>query len=499
MLSLAFPEIRVLYGTFTDAVSAITLAAGRSVLLLGTPFFPSMPRREGDPPPSEPASWAEAIKQYHKEKKTRPRPDEEYKRPEYITQFQKTREAVEYHPILQTFRDGARESDARQHEASARVKQINAARDRQIAQEQPFDILTFANKRASLPQPKPLGATDMLKPFDITAERPTFRHPLDSCYQFNILTNLPLSEQHYAEPKLRPNVREPLPTTLTGVEVRKPRLQNKSQLPRDFDILSNRYVEGHESKVRLEREIQRGIACQKFWETHDYEPLAGHFVDPDKEAAYQDMIAMELEKQPLKQFNRLPPNLQRGEGFVYDITTHQVKNEELYQKESEKQARKTERDSLSWSRAEQQRNHGLERAELAERRAVNRQSHQRYVETFRHGYNIVDHRDYRDPATYMPPPQTRPQPTLWQAVGPNRPPLPPPVPPPPPAIAPLLSTMPTDGPWAETTGRSLAMSMARSGRSMPGSLSQIYMSASMPAPRSTASSISKLAEYEARE
>ena len=99
----------------------------------------------------------------------------------------------------------------------------------------------------------------------------------------------------------------------------------------------------------------------------------------------------------------------------------------------------------------------------------------------------------------MPPPQTRPQPTLWQAVGPNRPPLPPPVPPPPPAIAPLLSTMPTDGPWAETTGRSLAMSMARSGRSMPGSLSQIYMSASMPAPRSTASSISKLAEYEARE
>jgi len=27
---------------------------------------------------------------------------------------------------------------------------------------------------------------------------------------------------------------------------------------------------------------------------------------------------------------RLPPSLQKGEGYLYDITTHTVKNEELY-------------------------------------------------------------------------------------------------------------------------------------------------------------------------
>ena len=96
------------------------------------------------------------------------------------------------------------------------------------------------------------------------------------------------------------------------------------------------------------------------------------------------------------------------------------------------------------------RNAGLERQSLADTRSVNRQSHQRYVDTFRHGFNIVDHRDYRDPQTYMPPPRTRPEPTLWQAVGPERPPPPQPVPEPPPAIAPLLPTMPTDGPFAES-------------------------------------------------
>jgi len=283
--------------------------------------------------------------------------------------------------------------------------------------------------------------------------------------------------------------------------VRKPRLQHKNQLPRDFNILSNRYVEGHEAKVSLEREIQRRQAAQKYWETHDYEPLVGHYINPHKEAAFQEAMEIELEKQPMKSFHRMPPSLQKGEGFVYDITTHQVKNEDLYEKELDKQARKTERDALSWSRAENQRNSGLERAVLGETRAVNRQSHQRYVETFRHGYNIVDHRDYSDPATYIPPPRTRPQPTLWQAVGPNRPPPPPPVPPPEPAVAPLLSTLPVDGPWAETTGRSLAMSMARSGLSMPSSLRDLSASmpsAAAPAPRATASSIAKLQQYEAR-
>jgi len=451
----------------------------------------AMVRREHDPPPAEPASWGEAIQQYQREKSTRPRPDSEYVRPPFITQYQKSREATEYHPIRQTFTDVGRESAARLNESSSRIAQINRARDKQIAQSQPFDILTFENKRAALPQPPAVGAVDMLKPFDPSSERPTFRHPLDSCYQYNIVSNLPLKEHHYTAPAVRPNVKPPLPTNLTGVEVRKPRLQHKNQLPRDFDILSNRYVEGHEAKVNLEREIQRRQAAQKFWETHDYEPVAGHYIDPSKEQRFQEMMEHELSYQPMKSFNRLPPSLQKGEGFVYDITTHQVKNDELYEKELLKAERKTERDAQSWSRSENQRNDGLERQVLSETRAVNRQSHQRYVESFRHGYNIVDHRDYRDPATYMPPPRTRPQPTLWQAVGPDRPPAPPPVPPPEPAIAPLLSTMPTDGPWAETTGRSLAMSMGRSGRSLPGSLAQI-------AARDSNASISKLAEYEAR-
>ena len=97
----------------------------------------------------------------------------------------------------------------------------------------------------------------MIAPFNPHAEQPTFRHPLDSCYQFNIVSNLPLSKHHYTAPELRPNVSDELTTT-------KPRLQHMAALPRDFNILSNRYVEKHDDKVKLEREIQRRSAAAKY-------------------------------------------------------------------------------------------------------------------------------------------------------------------------------------------------------------------------------------------
>lgn len=325
----------------------------------------------------------------------------------------------------------------------------------------------------------------MIAPFNPYAEQPTFRHPLDSCYQYNIVSNLPLTQHHYTAPELRPNVSE-------DINVTKPRLQHMAALPRDFNILSNRYVEQHDDKVKLEREIQRRTAAVKYWETHDFEPLLGHYLQPDKEAAYQKMLEGELAKQPMKSFNRMPPSLQKGEGFIYDITTHQVKNDDLYSREVEKQMAKLGRDAQTWERNDKMRNAGLEKQILADTRSVNRQSHTRYVDSFRHGYNIIDHRDFRDPETYLPPPRTRPEPTLWQAVGPNRPPPPQPVPPPHAPIAPLLSTLPPGFAESAKMGLSGKLGSSASGRD--------FAASAPPAPASAPKGpgIGMLAEYESR-
>ena len=80
----------------------------------------------------EPRSWGEALQQYARAKTQRPRPDSEYVKPERVTRYEKSRQEVEYHPILQSFRDAPREDAAKSLEATSRVSQLNKAKDKQI-------------------------------------------------------------------------------------------------------------------------------------------------------------------------------------------------------------------------------------------------------------------------------------------------------------------------------------------------------------------------------
>ena len=99
---------------------------------------------------STPTSWGQSLNQYVHNKSTRPFPDEAYAKPRHITRYEKAREEVTYNPVLQTFTDSNRESAAREREDVERVKQLNRARDKQIAKEAPFNILNHSNKRGAL-------------------------------------------------------------------------------------------------------------------------------------------------------------------------------------------------------------------------------------------------------------------------------------------------------------------------------------------------------------
>ena len=71
----------------------------------------------------------------------------------------------------------------------------------------------------------------------------------------------------------------------------------------------------------------------------------------------------------------------------------------------------------TWTRETEARNVGIQRQELEATRAINRAAPQRYFERFGHGYSIIDHRDYCNPNTYMPPMRTLPPRTLWQSIA----------------------------------------------------------------------------------
>ena len=377
------------------------------------------------------ASWGAAVRAYEAEKGARPMEDKYYGKPTIVTHSEKAREEVEYHPIRQTFTDPQLESASRAAERRSVVARLNRSRDRQISTEQTFDIINFSSKRTGLLE-KERAPPPAASAAEREVEGPRFRHPLDSAYPFNILSNVSLAQQHYAPPHLRPRVAESAAaargSTQRLMDPNTPpehRLQTEKGLPRDFNILSNRYVEGHESKMRLEHETRRHIAAHKYWETHDYDPLLCTYAHPAKEAATSEAEAAELQKQPKKAFSRLPPSLQKSEGYVYDITSPAiVKDEELYEAQEAK-ARQwhegtqatpyrsgTRSGKLDRALAQQ----GFDRQELEASRAHNRASFTRYADAYAGGYSIVDHRDYTNPHTYIPPARSRPPATQIQLI-----------------------------------------------------------------------------------
>ena len=387
---------------------------------------------------SEPeyASWGEAIKAYQTTHTTRAFPDDAYAKPARVTRYAKSREEVEYNQVLQTFTDGGREAAARDVEVSSRVTRLNHARDVQIARESPFNILTMAQPLVVAParrRRRRRRGRRHQQPSE-HRETPTFRHPLDSCYQYNIVSGLPLSVHHYAPPELRPKIteHEPPSTSLLGAPMVKPKLQAVSALPRDFNILSNKYRHNHDAKMEVEKEIQKRTAAVKYWETHDYDLFSTEYLDPAKEAHYQGVAAKEAEEQPMKAFYAMPPGYQRSEGYVYDITTHDVKNKDLYAKAHAKEQAFWDGKKATHARDTNIRQKGVDRQDLEAQRAINRFPFKKYEEAFQHGYSIVDGRDYGDPNTSAA--------AALRSLGDPRPPCSPtPLPSPPPQAHPAAA------------------------------------------------------------
>lgn len=55
---------------------------------------------------------------------------------------------------------------------------------------------------------------------------------------------------------------------------------------RDYNIITGRYLEYHEDKLKADQEIQRAEAAYKYWQTHNFDPVMCKNYDADKEQDY---------------------------------------------------------------------------------------------------------------------------------------------------------------------------------------------------------------------
>ncbi len=370
-------------------------------------------------------SWGELLRDYERSKRGLDRPElaRSVERPARVTYKQKFEQDARFDPVLQTHTAADAEAAARRDENKTVVERLNRARDRQIANEAPFDIISMHDKREGLSATlgsssahSPAGGASSMSTsssphYSVAPEVPKLRHPLDSTYPYNLLSGLSLSEHHYRPPEHRPVIADPMATA-------KPRLQSTQALPRDYNVLTGRYVRGHDDKVRLEAQMSRRAAAQKYWETHHYDIFTCKFHDPADESEMRSRAATIAGRQPTLAFNRLPPTLKKAEGLAFDITTHVVKDPELMSlRQADAQPKHGSR-RPKWEQEQAMTDRGQRRAQLADTRGVNRTSHARFVNEHGKGYDLLNPAlDSRHNAFNPPAPRSRGAPSLWDMLS----------------------------------------------------------------------------------
>ena len=60
--------------------------------------------------------------------------------------------------------------------------------------------------------------------------------------------------------------------------------------PREFNVISNKYHKRHLERTALDKQTERAEAAQKFWTTHDFNPVLCSYYDPKKEQLYHKKV-----------------------------------------------------------------------------------------------------------------------------------------------------------------------------------------------------------------
>ena len=77
--------------------------------------------------------------------------------------------------------------------------------------------------------------------------------------------------------------------------------------PRAFDIISNKFLMNDEEKVREEIETLQNKIIEKYWQTHNYDPIRIKYIDPEKEAEFQEQRKLINSIHGSSQIARYPP------------------------------------------------------------------------------------------------------------------------------------------------------------------------------------------------
>jgi hypothetical protein len=255
------------------------------------------------------SSWGADIAQYKASKGRVPWKAEQQKPVIVISKYQKSREERAYDPIQGRFRDQGLEKQYSVEEREVNRTNLEKAKETANQYNQTFNIV---NHKPNIKGSKlKRGIAEAKSGGKSKSNIPATR------VGYNIISNKGFSKHHHAPPGKRPTEGESARAAVHDA----PGTQKL-----DFDIISNKYSTEHDSKEALDKLASQQLAAQRYWKTHNFNPVEGTFYDPGKEQQFQGMLRNSEKVQGKEQLARQPRSITFSEGAMYDVISNAPKD-----------------------------------------------------------------------------------------------------------------------------------------------------------------------------
>jgi len=294
--------------------------------------------------------------------------------PAYVKITNKAIKAQEtrYNPITQVYTNPGLEKDARKVEQEQFINVLAKNKDRALRYEQTYNVLNFENKLAGL-EARP----------DYPKEKPWyFRPERDSLVDYNIVSNHSVKDHHFDAPEKRPD----------AAEYKEKINPNMNKNFKDYNIVSNKYLELHDQKLAADEEILKAEAALGYWKTHDFDPINCTYYDQAKEEGYLGARDDEAKIHGRDQVKKLPVTVQ-NEGLMYNPINMKIEDEKRLYERDLREKNKKARYEVRYDVEAITRKSCLAEQDRHNEMSINKISGMRFREELERGHDILSNEE----------------------------------------------------------------------------------------------------------
>jgi hypothetical protein len=342
------------------------------------------------------ATWGDEIRGYETSKRRAVDEDLLKGPPLRVTHGFVKQQERSFDTILQRYREPRTELHQRCEEENARVAHLNRAQDVQILREQPYNVVTNESRIEPLHPGEPLR---------IGPQRPARKKYPDSFTDYNIVSTIPHSLHHWAEPQNRPQPAE------KHARVR----EVPAFTVKDYDIITTKYLKEHEQKNSRDRELNLLEATSKHRVRNRFDPVTQQYNDAAEEErmrTFHDAHEVEMVERGMRQ---VPPTVKNRQAAFYNVVNHEVGNAGMLRWYDTAEDERKERYKNRYIVEHNLHNQDIKHDHIEHSRKLNRVSLQRFEEPIRRGYDILNNGRYEGRnglGQYAPYPKEKP--SVWE-------------------------------------------------------------------------------------